>query len=224
MPLTVRCVGSDAPTCALVREVLGTAMPTAAVWLEGPEMLLIDGSAAGDCVVLAGTVAGETPVDAARRLRSAGLAATLIGIVARREPALEVQARALGVSLVEREALARELPETIARAAAVGDVISPALLELRRMQQLVAAGEMTSRLQHALNNPLTALMAEAQLLEMEPLGDEQRQAVSRMVELCRRLVGIVRQLDAVGGAHAAPGPGSPPPDAAPDASMGAAAS
>jgi signal transduction histidine kinase len=98
-------------------------------------------------------------------------------------------------------------------------VVSPALFELRRMQQLVAAGEMTSRLQHALNNPLTALMAEAQLLEMEPLGDEQRQAVSRMVELCRRLVGIVRQLDSIGGVHGAPPMGSGVREAARDASI-----
>ena len=63
------------------------------------------------------------------------------------------------------------------------------------MPQLVAAGELAARMQHALNNPLTALMAEAQLLEMEPLGEEQRLAVSRMIELCRRLIGIVRQLD-----------------------------
>jgi signal transduction histidine kinase len=223
MPLTVRCVGGDAPTCALVRELLGTAMPTATVWLDGPEMLLIDASAVGECVVLAGTVAGETPVDAARRLRSAGLAAALVGIVPRREPALEAQARALGVRLVEREAIARELPETIAEAAAGADVVSPALVELRRMQQLVAAGETMSRLQHALNNPLTALMAEAQLLEMEPLGDEQRQAVSRMVELCRRLVGIVRQLDAVGGGPAAPTAIPAADDRAPDAAVRAAA-
>jgi signal transduction histidine kinase len=202
MPLTVRCVGGDAATCALVRELVATAMPTATVWLEGPEMLVIDSGAAAECIVLAGAVGGESALDAARRLRAAGLSGTLVGIVPRREGALEAQARALGVRLVERESLARELPEAIADAAAMAAAASPALLELRRMQQLVAAGELTSRLQHALNNPLTALMAEAQLLEMEPLADEQRLAVSRMVELCRRLVGIVRQMDAPGAPHA----------------------
>jgi signal transduction histidine kinase len=198
MPLTVRCVGGDATTCVLVRELVGTAMPSATVWLDGPEVLVLDATAA-ECIVLAGPVAGESPVDAARRLRSAGVAATLVGIVARREPALDAEARTLGLRLVEREALVRELPLAVAEAAAVAGTVSPALLELRRMQQLVAAGELTSRLQHALNNPLTALMAEAQLLEMEPLADEQREAVTRMVELCRRLVGIVRQLDTAGG-------------------------
>ena len=195
MTLTVRCVGGDAPTCALVRELVGTALPTATVWMEGPEMLVIDGAAVGECIVFAGAVGEESPVDVARRLRSAGLTATLVGVVARREPVLEAQARALGVRLVEREAMARELPMAVADAASLSGAPSPALLELRRMQQLVAAGELAARVQHALNNPLTALMAEAQLLEMEPLDDEHRQAVSRMIELCRRLIGIVRQLD-----------------------------
>lgn len=195
MALTVRCVGGDAPTCALVREVVGTALPTASVWMEGPEMLVVDGSAIGDCVVFAGSVAGEPPLDAARRLRSAGLAATLVGVVPRREPVIDAQARAIGIRLVERDALASELPAAVADAAAVAGASAPALLELRRMQQLVAAGQLAARTQHALNNPLTALMAEAQLLEMEPLGEEQRLAVSRMIELCRRLIGVVRQLD-----------------------------
>ena len=56
--------------------------------------------------------------------------------------------------------------------------------------------EELTRLRHALNNPLAALLAEAQLLELEELTDEQRQSVERMVALCRRMVGIVRALDA----------------------------
>lgn len=56
--------------------------------------------------------------------------------------------------------------------------------------------EELTRLRHALNNPLAALLAEAQLLELEEISDEQRQSVERMVELCRRMVVIVRALDA----------------------------
>lgn len=52
-------------------------------------------------------------------------------------------------------------------------------------------------LRHALNNPLTAILAEAQLLQLEPLPDEQRAAVDRIVEQCRRLVAITRQLEDV---------------------------
>lgn len=48
-------------------------------------------------------------------------------------------------------------------------------------------------LQHTLNNPLAALLAELQLLEMEELAPEHREAVQRAIGLCRRLVIIVRE-------------------------------
>ncbi len=50
--------------------------------------------------------------------------------------------------------------------------------------------------QHSLNNPLAALLAEAQLLAMETTLDaEHRAAVDRMTELVRRLITLVRGLD-----------------------------
>lgn len=59
-----------------------------------------------------------------------------------------------------------------------------------------AARQYTARVQHRLNNPLAALLAEAQLLALEPsLDPEYRAAVERMVALVRRLVAIVRSLD-----------------------------
>ena len=51
-------------------------------------------------------------------------------------------------------------------------------------------------LQHSLNNPLTALLAEAQLLELEPLAEEQQRAVARIVELARRVIAVSRRLNA----------------------------
>jgi signal transduction histidine kinase len=48
-------------------------------------------------------------------------------------------------------------------------------------------------LQHTLNNPLAALLAELQLLEMEELEPAHRAGVERSIELCRRLVRIVRE-------------------------------
>ena len=55
---------------------------------------------------------------------------------------------------------------------------------------------MTALVQHALNNPLAALLAEAQLLGMETtLDPEHRAAVDRMTELVRRLIALVRGLD-----------------------------
>jgi signal transduction histidine kinase len=46
-----------------------------------------------------------------------------------------------------------------------------------------------------LNNPLTALLTEAQLLQLEDLPEEQKQSVDRIVELCRRTIDAVKQLD-----------------------------
>jgi len=74
--------------------------------------------------------------------------------------------------------------------------------ELRRTQRLLAAGEIALGLQHAMNNPLTSVLAEAQLLEMEPLPAETATAVRRIIESTRRLVALVRKLDAVSAKHA----------------------
>lgn len=48
-------------------------------------------------------------------------------------------------------------------------------------------------LQHTLNNPLAGLLAELQLLQMEPLTEEQQESVARAVGLCRRVIQIVRE-------------------------------
>lgn len=75
--------------------------------------------------------------------------------------------------------------------------------ELSRARAQIALGESARTLEHAFNNPLTALLAEAQLLELDPLGDEQRAAVRRILELARRLVALSRRL----GATDVPKPG-----------------
>jgi signal transduction histidine kinase len=73
----------------------------------------------------------------------------------------------------------------------------PAARELRRVRRQFAVGAASRSAQHELNNPLTALLAEAQLLELEPLSAEQRLAVTRIVELARRIATVVRRLDPV---------------------------
>jgi nitrogen-specific signal transduction histidine kinase len=77
---------------------------------------------------------------------------------------------------------------------------SQTLRSLRQTQRLIAAGELAMRLQHSLNNPLAALLAEAQLLELETLAPDHRESVERIIELCRRVVDVVRGLDGVGRA------------------------
>ena len=70
-----------------------------------------------------------------------------------------------------------------------------AVRELARVRGQFALGESARTLQHAFNNPLTALLAEAQLLEGEAMADEHRAALGRMLELTRRLVSISRRLE-----------------------------
>jgi signal transduction histidine kinase len=54
-----------------------------------------------------------------------------------------------------------------------------------------------AEIRHMLNNPLTALLTEAQLLQLEELPEEQKQSVDRIVELCRRTIDAVKQLDSI---------------------------
>ena len=68
---------------------------------------------------------------------------------------------------------------------------APSRSELRKAIVLI---------QHQLNNPLAALLAEVQLLGMEPeLGAEQRAASDRITELTRRVIALVRDLDSIAG-------------------------
>lgn len=66
----------------------------------------------------------------------------------------------------------------------------------RDVQRRDELQQITALLQHSLNNPLAALLAEAQLLAMETtLDPEHRAAVDRMTELVRRLITLVRGLE-----------------------------
>jgi hypothetical protein len=83
---------------------------------------------------------------------------------------------------------------------------APAAREVARIRRLYHSGESAHAVHLAMNNTLTALQTEAQLLELEPLADEHRRASTRIVELTRRLTIVVRRLD---GAGAAVGPRTP---------------
>jgi signal transduction histidine kinase len=71
--------------------------------------------------------------------------------------------------------------------------------ELARVRDQFALGASARSLQHAFNNPLTALLAEAQLLELDAMPEEHRLAVSRILELSRRLVTLSRRLGVQAG-------------------------
>ena len=67
----------------------------------------------------------------------------------------------------------------------------PASSDLQRLTVVV---------QHQLNNPLAALLAEAQLLRREAaLAPEHLAALDRMIDLMRRINALVRDLDSTVG-------------------------
>ena len=103
----------------------------------------------------------------------------------------DANAELLAAALVAEAQAAAELVDTT-----VSDVeLAPSERELRRVRAQLALGASARTLQHAMNNPLTALLAEAQLLELEPLSHAQQEAVARIVVLLRRLIKITRRLD-----------------------------
>ncbi len=73
-------------------------------------------------------------------------------------------------------------------------IVAPvAALELGRIQRAIADGTAARRWRHAMNNSLAAIMAEAQLLEMERLTTSQLDGVGRIVAICRATVAGLRR-------------------------------
>ena len=202
--LRIGLVSTSQPIIALVRESVAAALPTATLDESAPDAAakladcaLIFVDATGDAVV-----AGET----SRRLRAGSSRSALAFIVnARDETLAKIGAPVGALEQVEVRALGPAMASTIERAVSANgwtDDLAAARDELRRTQRLLAAGEIALGLQHAMNNPLTSVLAEAQLLEMEPLPTETATAVRRIIESTRRLVALVRKLDAVSASKA----------------------
>src|SRR5829696_6379200 len=211
----VACVGCDPPTVALVRETVAVGLPGAQV----EEQATATQIPAADCVVLQDAPGADLVLRALRAGGYGGAVAVVVdddagrGVDATSMTASAAAARFGVQAVVPRARIARELPAAVAAAVGTLDASGrphPAWTALRRVEHLVAAGEVALGLRHALNNPLTGLLAEAQLLEMEPrLSAEHREAVRRIVTLCRRTIAVTRGLDAIAAprrADAANGP------------------
>ena len=137
-------------------------------------------------------------LDALRFIRARGFqGAIVVTGTGAADATMRNTAQSLGATCITEsraEALSIELGAAIAAALAENSAVSAEVAQARR---IFAAGQAALSLQHSINNPLAALLAEAQLLELEELTPEQREALERMVELCRRIVVLVRRLDAL---------------------------
>jgi hypothetical protein len=191
---------------ALAREVVLTALPSVVFETSSPGTLRTPPTA--DCAIIDHEAAPMGGIDALRQMRAQGFGGGTVLLLEEDSPGLMEQAHGLGMAeCVLKADLVQSLPRAVVTALAgsrAGDEKSEQWRQLRRMQQMVAAGEVAIGLRHALNNPLAALLAEAQLLEMEPLPEDQLGAVRRILELCRRVIGLVRKLEGVEGAGAKP--------------------
>ena len=197
--LRIGLVSTAQPIISLVRESIAAALPTATLEESAPDAA----AKLGDCSLVFidctsdSAAAGET----ARRLRAGSSRSALVFVVSARDEGLAKIGAPVGALVqIETATLGPAMADVVERAVAPSgwsDELVAARDELRRTQRLLAAGEIALGLQHAMNNPLTSVLAEAQLLEMEPLPPETATAVRRIIESTRRLVALVRKLDPV---------------------------
>jgi signal transduction histidine kinase len=219
--LRVYCAIDRAEVLSLVRETLHSYLARATV-TAGNSVFPGSRLPEADCVVVDVHLRELPGIEGARSLRMAGYDGGIVLLASERPSELAVERplesdermaeraaertsgpvavrlAAMGVSrTVAYEAIASELPAAVANASVLAPdaALETARRELRAAQRLNAIGDLAATVQHAANNPLTALLAEAQLLEMEPLAPEHKEAVQRMIELSRRLAAIIRRLD-----------------------------
>lgn len=191
----VACLGATPAAAAALAAAVASVAPGALV--EVVDFRSTSGTPEADLFVIDATGGAGVAVEqlAVLRARGAGAPAVLVGDAVAGVPASLGEHR-----VVAPGALATGLPNAIRAvaeaAAGAGDPGLAALLEgVRRTRQLVAAGELARRVKHDINNPLAALLAEAQLLELEDLDVPAREAVARIVELTRRVIEEARRLE-----------------------------
>ena len=205
--LSLACVAQESSTSARLQEALLTLFPGATVELVdmGIERGFPD---AVDCAVIdAGNERG-TGTDVLRTLRARGYdgaAVVLVDPVRGRSDADTTTLDRLGARCCSLDGdvvapLATAITDSLRSQPNGQNDSAVPLRALRQTQRLLAAGELATRLQHSINNPLAALLAEAQLLELEPLAPDHRASVERIIELSRRVIDVVRALDGVGRA------------------------
>ncbi len=108
----------------------------------------------------------------------------------------------LGASLIPA---VRQVIERRARACG-SPQLRALVAQLAQCDTWLAAGQLAVRLPHRLNNPLAALLAEAELLTLDTLTPHQRESVQRILSLSHRLIEEVRTLEGAGGHMADAGP------------------
>lgn len=195
-PWRVLCIDSSPGDLTALAALVSSVLPDATV--DELDLRTVSSMPEADLLVLRSTGDGLV-AEALQSVRARGGSAPAIVLG---PPLPESEQSSLGdITCVEAPAMHEALPNALSRIAARwshedGDPHLAQLWEsVRDVRRLIAAGRIARRVKHDINNPLAALLAEAQLLELEDLEDEARESVTRMVDLTRRVIDISRQLE-----------------------------
>ncbi|HEY2850649.1 MAG TPA: hypothetical protein VGI97_12280 [Gemmatimonadaceae bacterium] len=183
-------LSSDAAFAGAIRDVIAAALPGAST--DALAVTAIKTRPMADGVIVDGRADGAAAAMLAARLRAMGFAgalAVVAEVAAESATALDA-AGAAGVR--PAEIATRLVPGIAEQLERNGSEHAPAVMRARRV---IAAGEIALGFQHALNNPLAGILAEAQLMQLDPVTPDQHAALERIVGLCRRIVELGRSLD-----------------------------
>jgi signal transduction histidine kinase len=193
MGLRVLVLSGDSVFAASACGVLSAQLPEASCESLAPERIRACPDASA--LVLDGRADVAAALERAGLIRAMGFGGALV-IVGAADEAAQGLATQFGYAFAAPDALASSLVPRLADA--MREATSPLGEPVRRARRLVAAGEVALKLQHSLNNPLAAILAESQLLQLDVKDEEQRAALGRIVTMCRRMVELLRGLDGVG--------------------------
>jgi signal transduction histidine kinase len=196
--LTVLLIAEGDDRASFLNAQLAMIFPRVTVHIVDQHALAEGRLPPADIALIDGGAVVRGAADSLRLLRGHGFTRPIVLVTpVPDDSSLHSTAAALGATRLPRDdANPISLGTALASALDIDVNQSAALIQLRRT---FAAGQMALSLQHGINNPLAALLAEAQLMQLEELTSEQRASVDRMVELCRRIVTLVRRLDVLGG-------------------------
>jgi signal transduction histidine kinase len=186
-------LASDAAFSGAIRAVLAAQLPDAATEQVDPGQLRSRPIADG--IVIDARTDAVRGAELAARLRAMGFPGALV-IVANPDDGATVALTAAGAALAPPDDLARSLVRCLEEQ--LEQSRSEHATQVMRARRLVAAGEIALRFQHALNNPLAGILAEAQLMQLDALLPEQHAALERIVGLCRRIIELGKSLDGMG--------------------------
>jgi signal transduction histidine kinase len=198
--LRVLVVGTDAAFARALCDVVAAQLPGAACDTLLPEHVRARPEA-GALVIDARDDAAQG-VALAARVRAMGFPSGIVVLAhsgsgeAPGERPPGDPAHRLGFAVLAPDAIPERLVPHLAEQMAAAEV--PYADQVMRARRLVSAGEIALRLQHALNNPIAGIMAEAQLMQFDAVSPEHAEALKRMVALCRRMVELTRNLDGIG--------------------------